>query len=98
MSFLPLLLSKYRTYIYVIVFYAFSLLGTYQCGIRHAVQKQERSNYVEIERRINESIKEQDRIETIKNRIGNSRKINPANDKRDSCLLSNNPFTISCVE
>jgi len=77
---------------------AVSLFGVgYFKGKRNCANIVERKVFVEVEKRREEVQKEQVKTKKRQDEIRKSRDKNPANDKRDSCLLSNDPYGVDCL-
>lgn len=90
-------LSKYWKYLTIplvigIIFYVGYFKGRKKCAVDSIKEVQK-----ETEKRIERSYKEEDRINKIKKKYSDDKKINPINDLRDSCLLSNDPFDKDCL-
>lgn len=64
---------------------------TYTCAVHRTKQAQERAAAKEVVKRTGASRQEQDRINRTKERLRQ-----PRTDERDSCILSNDPFTKEC--
>ena len=69
----------------------------YDTGRRDCERRIESITQKEVQRRFEADQKEQDRLVKIRRRINRERSIQPINDKRDSCILSNDPYTKRCI-
>ncbi len=69
----------------------------YHKGVRDCEQRVEHATHKEIEKRFEKDQKEQDRLVKIDRKIDTARTTRPMDDQRDSCLLSNDPYKMRCV-
>ena len=74
------------------------LAGTYYKGRQNALRSVERKSYRERERVQRDTEKEREKVRDIADRITEDTNNNPVNDKRDSCIFSNDPFTTDCLK
>ena len=75
------------------------LLGfAYYKGYNQCRQTSLKKELKDYDKRITDYIEVRDKNDRISKDIDNDRIINPVNDKRDSCLLSNNPLETQCLE
>ncbi len=72
--------------------------GMYFKGRLDCSRSYEKAAAKEIARRFEEYIKERDRTDAIKDVIEKHRSTTPVDDARDSCLLSNNPYSVDCLK
>lgn len=72
--------------------------GSYVKGRRDVSRKMEREVARELQKRIEDVQRERDRTDGIRDSIRNDRESRPIDDDRDSCLLSNDPYTVNCVK
>lgn len=80
----------------VLVLASFFTLG-YVTGVSRERQRTNTHALSEITRRLKEYQKVEAKVEKVKEGIRRSRKRKPQDDKRDSCLLSNDPFEKNCL-
>lgn len=99
-AFLPII-SKYWKPLALLVLSLGLITGAYykgyQKGKNKVIQTVEHTVYVEVEKRHEAAEQERTRVEQIGERIAKDRRESPINDKRDSCLLSEDPFTERCL-
>ena len=72
--------------------------GAYVKGRRDVARKMEREVAKELQRRIEDVQRERDRTDGIRDSIRNDRELHPLDDERDTCLLSNDPYTVNCLK
>ena len=71
--------------------------GSYWKGRIDVLRKVEIKQHEEIQRRYKTFERTRERTEKKKEEIREDRKSTPSDDKRDSCLLSNDPYSTDCV-
>ncbi len=69
----------------------------YSMGYNKALDEQEIAAARERQNREELAQKETDKTDKIIEQIEKHRTRKPADDKRDSCLLSNDPFSVNCL-
>lgn len=74
------------------------LFGVYAKGRYDCRTSYRKALDQEIAKRIAEYEKERNKNQEKKDQILEHRRKNPVNDKRDSCILSNNPLSVNCLE
>lgn len=67
-------------------------------GKMTAKYQAEKAARVETEKRYGEADKERAKNEKRKDSYDRDRKVNPVNDARDSCILSNDPYAQDCLQ
>ena len=72
--------------------------ASYLKGRRDVALQQTKETIKELERVHTNVERERDKTEVVRDRIRTNREAHPKNDKRDSCLLSNDPFKVNCLE
>ena len=77
---------------------AFVLIGgIYWKGRVDCARKINEATQKETVRRYENEKRTREEDNTRRHRVDQDRAANPANDLRDSCLLSNNPFEVDCL-
>lgn len=72
--------------------------GSYVKGRRDASRKMEKEVSKELQRRIEDVQRERNRTDEIRDSIRSDRELYPIDDERDSCILSNDPYTTNCIK
>lgn len=70
----------------------------YLKGRRDCANQMEREVARELERRTNAVQQERERTDRITDSIRHDREVQPEDDERDSCLLSNDPYKVNCLK
>lgn len=74
------------------------LAFAYYKGASECAEKHEKKVRKEIQERFEELLREEERLEAIKRSLEEDRTRTPLNDKRDSCILSNDPYETDCLK
>lgn len=77
---------------------ALVLLFVYHKGRTDYALKIEKQVREELEKRHENVDRERNRTDKIRDNIRQDREAFPENDERDSCLLSNDPFSVNCIK
>jgi predicted tellurium resistance membrane protein TerC len=72
--------------------------GAYLKGRRDVAIQQTKETVKELENIHNNVERERAKTEVVRNRIRTNRDSHPKNDKRDSCILSNDPYEVDCLK
>lgn len=94
---MPLLLNYWKQII-VISSIFFILTAVYFKGRKDYANHIEKKTFKEIVRNIETVERERDKTEKIRTAIRINRQSNKEDDIRDSCILSNDPFTKGCLK
>lgn len=92
------LLKSYWKPLGIILISAIALGGAYYKGYTKCQETSIKKELNEYHDRVSDYIEVRDENDRIIRDIDNHRRINPKDDRRDSCLLSNNPLEASCLE
>lgn len=91
-------LSKYWKHLTILGISAILFIAGYYKGHKACELKDIKEVQKETEKRTERAYKEEDRIRKVKQKYNEDRKVNPINDGRDSCILSNDPFDVDCLK
>lgn len=77
---------------------ALVLFFTYYKGRKDYALKIEKQTREELEKRHDSVDRERNRTDKIRDSIRRDREAFPEDDERDSCLLSNDPYSVNCIK
>lgn len=90
-------LNKYRKPLIIVGIVFFLISYIYYRGYKNATLQQNNQVLKEVEQRNKETWKVIESTEKTVRKIKRHRQNKPLDDKRDSCILSNDPFKTKCI-
>lgn len=96
-SILIYILAKYWKPILITTVCIVLCTGAYVKGRTDTNKKWEHKINQEIANRLEKAQQERDRTDVVRRKIEEARKTRPVDDKRDSCLLSGDPYEAGCI-
>lgn len=98
---LPIIFTFLKSYWKSIAIGSIILLvvgGAYVKGRKDCAKQMDKEVIQELERRNDSVERERGKVEQVREKIRANRELTPVDDKRDSCILSGDPFKERCVK